>query len=175
MTFIPRGQINNIPTLVQVMAWRRPGDKPLSEPMTVRLPTHICVTRHQWVKDTWLTLVHTFRNEVELTKLSCHWENNAKGVKIRFHPFLTMPILTQLRICIKCEALRYLHGIFSLFHLWGIIWYHILLFGRLTSLSGQCQRISWKQWKFLKCYILVRWKPFELNIWHLVIKQWLYR
>ena len=34
------------------MAWRRPGDKPLSEPMMVRLPTHICVTRPQWVKDT---------------------------------------------------------------------------------------------------------------------------
>ena len=31
------------------MAWRRPGDKPLSEPMMVRLPTHICVTRPQWV------------------------------------------------------------------------------------------------------------------------------
>ena len=39
--FVPRGPINNIPTLVQVMAWRRPGDKPLSEPMMVRLPTHI--------------------------------------------------------------------------------------------------------------------------------------
>ena len=45
-----RDNINNIPTLVQVMAWRRPGDKPLSEPMMVRLPTHICVTRLQWVK-----------------------------------------------------------------------------------------------------------------------------
>ena len=32
------------------MAWRRSGDKPLSEPMMVRLPTHICVTRPQWVK-----------------------------------------------------------------------------------------------------------------------------
>ena len=31
------------------MAWRRPGDKPLSEPMMVSLPTHICVTRPQWV------------------------------------------------------------------------------------------------------------------------------
>ena len=31
------------------MAWRRPGDKPLSEPMTVRFPTHICVTRPQGV------------------------------------------------------------------------------------------------------------------------------
>ena len=32
------------------MAWRRSGDKPLSEPMVVKLPTHICVTRPQWVK-----------------------------------------------------------------------------------------------------------------------------
>ena len=39
-----------IPALVQIMAWRRPGDKPLSEPMMVSLLTHICVTRPQWVK-----------------------------------------------------------------------------------------------------------------------------
>ena len=32
------------------MAWRRPGDKPLSEPMIVRSLTHICVTRPQWIK-----------------------------------------------------------------------------------------------------------------------------
>ena len=32
------------------MAWHRSGDKPLSEPMMVSLPTHICVTRPQWVK-----------------------------------------------------------------------------------------------------------------------------
>ena len=49
LKFVPRCPINNIPTLVQIMAWRRPGDKPLSEPMMVRLPMHICVTRPQWV------------------------------------------------------------------------------------------------------------------------------
>ena len=32
------------------MAWRRPGDTPLSEPMMVSYLTHICVTRPQWVK-----------------------------------------------------------------------------------------------------------------------------
>ena len=42
-------RINNKPALVQIMAWRRPGDKPLSEPMMVNLLTHICVTRPQWV------------------------------------------------------------------------------------------------------------------------------
>ena len=49
LKFVPKGQINNIPALVQIMAWRRPGDKLLSEPMMVSLLTHICVTRPQWV------------------------------------------------------------------------------------------------------------------------------
>ena len=51
LKFVPQGPINNIPALVQIMAWRRPGDKPLSGPMMVRLPTHICVSRPQWIKD----------------------------------------------------------------------------------------------------------------------------
>ena len=37
LMFVPKGPINNIPALVQIMAWRRPGDKPLSEPMMVNL------------------------------------------------------------------------------------------------------------------------------------------
>ena len=51
LKFVPKGPMNNIPALVQIMAWRRPGDRPLSEPMMVRLLTHICVTRPQCVKD----------------------------------------------------------------------------------------------------------------------------
>ena len=50
LKFVPKVLINNIPALVQIMAWRRPGDKSLSEPMMVSLLTHICVTRPQWVK-----------------------------------------------------------------------------------------------------------------------------
>ena len=49
LKFVPGGQINNIPALVQIMAWRRPGNKPLSEAMMVSLLTHICVTRQHWV------------------------------------------------------------------------------------------------------------------------------
>ena len=51
LKFVPEVRINNIPPLIQIMAWRRPGDKPLSEPipMVVSLLTHICVTRPQWV------------------------------------------------------------------------------------------------------------------------------
>ena len=49
LKFVPKGPINNILVLVQIMAWRRPGDNPLSEPMMVRLPTNKCITRPQWV------------------------------------------------------------------------------------------------------------------------------
>ena len=49
LKFVPKRPINNIPALVQIMAWHRPGDKPLSEPMMVSSTTHICVTRPQWV------------------------------------------------------------------------------------------------------------------------------
>ena len=49
LKFVPKGPINNIPALVQIMAWRHPGDKPLSEPMMMGLLTNICVTRPQWV------------------------------------------------------------------------------------------------------------------------------
>ena len=50
LSFVPKGPIDDIPALVQIMAWRRSGDKPLSEPMMNSLLTHICVTRPQWIK-----------------------------------------------------------------------------------------------------------------------------
>ena len=33
LKYIPWGLIDDMSTLVHMMAWRRPGDKPLSEPM----------------------------------------------------------------------------------------------------------------------------------------------
>ena len=56
LKFVPKGLINNIPALVQIMAWRRPGHKPLSEPMMFSLPTHICVTQSQWLMGSNLTI-----------------------------------------------------------------------------------------------------------------------
>ena len=41
LKFDPKGAVNNIPALVQIMAWCLPGNKPLTEPMVVRLLTHI--------------------------------------------------------------------------------------------------------------------------------------
>ena len=49
LKFVPKDLSNNIPALVFIMAWRRPGDKPLSEPMMVSSLTHICVSRLQWI------------------------------------------------------------------------------------------------------------------------------
>ena len=55
LKFVPMVWIHNIPVLVQIMAWRRPGTKPLSEAMMVSLLTYICLTRPQWVNDLrWL-------------------------------------------------------------------------------------------------------------------------
>ena len=51
------------------MAWRRPGDKPLSEPVMVSLLTHICVTRPQWVK--WLIIMISHTKVTDLLHL--HW------------------------------------------------------------------------------------------------------
>ena len=61
LTFVPMGSINNNPALFQIIAWRRPGDKPLSEPMMVSSLTHICVARPQWV------------NARVITPLLIHW------------------------------------------------------------------------------------------------------
>ena len=41
LQFVPKCPINNIPVLVQIMARRCSGDKPLSKPMMVSLPTHM--------------------------------------------------------------------------------------------------------------------------------------
>ena len=50
LKFLPKVPINNIPALFQIMAWSLPGVKPLFGTMTVRLATHVCVSRPQCVK-----------------------------------------------------------------------------------------------------------------------------
>ena len=41
LKFVPKVRINNIPALIQIMAWRRRGDKPISEPMVVSLLAYL--------------------------------------------------------------------------------------------------------------------------------------
>ena len=77
LKFVPRGPISNIPALVQIMGWRLPGDKPLSEPIMVRLMTHICVTRPQWVKHvhigTCYILDKGLHNPIEVFRFQLLW------------------------------------------------------------------------------------------------------
>ena len=47
LKFVPKGLINNISALVQILAWHRLGDKPLSEPMLTQF-TDACM---RWVKE----------------------------------------------------------------------------------------------------------------------------
>ena len=97
LKFAPKGPINNIPALVQIMAWRRPGAKPLSEPMMVCVPTHICVTRSQWVKQicfpwyrirffygqAFFTMVEWIsRNLLLSLNLAVHLESNSKLINV---------------------------------------------------------------------------------------------
>ena len=68
LKFVPKGPINNIPALVQIMTWRRSGDKPLSEPMMVSLPTHICVIRPQWVKSREFSCLFNHHSRIALLR-----------------------------------------------------------------------------------------------------------
>ena len=84
LKFVPMGPINNIPAMVQIMAWRRPGNKPLSEPMVINLLKHICVARPQWVK--WLCFffsklklrfqVYLPQKEPHPIQLHYHWHSS---------------------------------------------------------------------------------------------------
>ena len=80
LKFVPKGLINNIPSLVQIMAWRQPGDKPLSEPMMVSLLTHICVTRPQWVKHCNRSkAINRINVDLIVDVVVQHWDAGAKA------------------------------------------------------------------------------------------------
>ena len=50
LKFVPWAPNNNIPALVQILACRQLGVKPLSEPMMFSYLSHICVTQPQGAK-----------------------------------------------------------------------------------------------------------------------------
>ena len=85
LTFVPKVLNNNIPALVQIMTWRRPGDKPLSETMIVSLLTHICVMRPQWVNSVVLGDAYM-----------CHWTGSSLVQVMVSHLFSTKPLLEPM-------------------------------------------------------------------------------
>ena len=73
LKFVPKVQINHIPALVQIMAWRRPGDKSLSEPMMVNLLTHIWVIRPQWDNKPPVAMISVGSSNDLLHRSSFYW------------------------------------------------------------------------------------------------------
>ena len=71
LNFVPKSPIYNIPALFQIMAWRRPGDKPISEARMVSLLTHICVARPKWVINVHSSTFSETPNIVRVTSSDC--------------------------------------------------------------------------------------------------------
>ena len=105
LKFVPMSPVNNIPSLVQIMALRRPGDKPLSEPMVINLLTHICVTRPQWVNQ-----ICCNGSAVWETKFLELWPDNAPSLYIYMfyiklhHPWSTFYLPSSKFTCIGKQA-----------------------------------------------------------------------
>ena len=93
LKFVPKVPINNIPALVQIMAWRQSGDKPLYEPMMVSLLTHICVTRPKWVNHPKPQLS---KNHL-IPILNCQWIIQSKTMAINYL-FIPKSITIQFKI-----------------------------------------------------------------------------
>ena len=100
LKFVPKGSISNIPALVQIVAWCRPGDKPLSEPKLVSSLTHICVTRLQWFN--WL-LWGKFTGQVKRhydTLFLVSWTGSYRTIEIpnkQSRSFLIWDYMTLIR------------------------------------------------------------------------------
>ena len=118
--FVPKGPNNNIPALVQIMAWRRPGDKPLSEPMIFSFLTHICITRLQRVKTdhvmhscinkllhkTWYSLISTFFMVIFMAMYDCHYSTHLFAKYLLIQCFLQIGTDNRRHIVHPFQNLR---------------------------------------------------------------------
>ena len=92
LKFVPKVRINNIPALVQIMAWHRP----LSKPTMVSLVMHIRVTQPQWVKLHYLNSLRPipkrrhFADEI----FKCIFENENEWIS----PRISMKFVPNIRI-----------------------------------------------------------------------------
>ena len=96
MKFVLKAPVDNNPALVQIMAWRRLGDKPLSDPMLTRFHWHIYVTRGRWVNllspgrcdRNLLTYIATFQEIIYLAQYTCtlpFWRMSLLHISWLFH------------------------------------------------------------------------------------------
>ena len=88
---VARGPINNIPALVQIMAWRRSGDKPLSEPMMAYL--NDAYMRHS-VSMSYIYNLHLQRKCGKANKYANKFMHDILESKF-IHPQCTQTFLSQ--------------------------------------------------------------------------------
>ena len=94
------------------MAWRRPGDKPLSEPMMVSLPMRICVTRPQWVKSPLDLLLawHIFSAKLSLEPMLTYCQLDPwEGTSVKFES--KYKTLKEMNLEISVEWQRFCSGL----------------------------------------------------------------
>ena len=141
LKFVPNGPINNVPALVLIMAWRRPGDKPFSEPMMISLLTHICVTWPWWVNH----ILHGLFDDtgaimwlphVIMWLPQCQW-SNPEGYEYRW----AVPSHDRTKQCWKS-----VHGYLDLpqqrcivpeLHFMNGLWIHYIDLVKNTSYVGE--------------------------------------
>ena len=90
--------------LGQIMAWRRPGDKPLSEPMMVSLLTHICVTWPQWVNNNLLNPSSNLPHSNQCLSMGCASTDAKCNIRYVFYDIPKTKFLTGLS-----DYILYLH------------------------------------------------------------------
>ena len=118
LKFVPRGPINNIPALVQIMAWRWPGDKPLSEPTIIKLLTHICIPQPQWVKAKEIVKKYW---EFSFEPCSCsHMKLSYSTIGFIVH-YYTNEIIFFHRIRVPLPSLSYQSSDIVPYTMWPII------------------------------------------------------
>ena len=100
MKFVPEVQINNIPSLIQLMAWHQPGTKPLSEPMMVTLGTNICITQPQCVKRDCDTYIYALHISVWTHNITTTKQNH---VNILLHRELQCSLCKIILGCTACN------------------------------------------------------------------------
>ena len=91
------------------MAWRRPGDKPLSEAMRVSSLTHKCVTRPQWVNRVPLCRYgKLFDKHPHNLSKSHRWYKSSDGSALGLVTSL-MIMFWSRTLCIYINLISYLH------------------------------------------------------------------
>ena len=159
------------------MAWRRPGDKPLSEPMMVRLPTHICVTRPQWVNKKNAherNICSDFRYYTfKIASTSCwgHWVNPKFNLTFHCHfetrTFNKMGNIlhTMFQVLFFYGKAVYFESLKSVY--WGSNWQQV-------SIDTIWQGVTRPQWvTFCSSWAKLSWTPWGMSIGFVTLEMML--